>query len=501
MKVLVALALFAPLAALGQATKVFPPVTSTGATVPRSYVDHFGDSLSAKDFGARCDDATDDSTALQSAITKTIAAGKWLELPAGICRFATSLNVYSGQNGARIRGQGGQGATLSILRYTGTGSALVANNGSGSLHVYNLMLRDFMVIPGPSSNAAAGFDGTGVSEAELRNVAFATYLGKTFTYGLKCTGCDIMDLNHILIAGTSGTPLGTGMYFYGNNNNAIWIHNGDFYSVSGSMLKFDGVGGHIVIRDNWIESPDIAVDFDDSANSIGYNPVEIAGNRILINTSPANGLALRVNQTTGRAISLKNVWFHHNSYFCASGLCSAAYAIKYLAGGTSGTTSLFVDHNSMTGATSGIVTANNGGSNILYVKLQSNYSYTSGGAEHATPLSLGGSSAWSSIKESDSGYVDLAGSGNGLRVVDGSGTQKALISTAGVITHAGQVCNGSSYCGQATLSAGAASIAVASGCKAQCTDTTAAAAVKCSVSGSTLTIGGTGSDVINWVCF
>ncbi len=51
------------------------------------------------------------------------------------------------------------------------------------------------------------------------------------------------------------------------------------------------------------------------------------------------------------------------------------------------------------------------------------------------------------------------------------------------------------------LSSGTATVTVAAGCRAICTDTTALQPVKCSVSGTTLTITGTGSDSINWFCF
>jgi hypothetical protein len=54
---------------------------------------------------------------------------------------------------------------------------------------------------------------------------------------------------------------------------------------------------------------------------------------------------------------------------------------------------------------------------------------------------------------------------------------------------------------QATLSAGSQTATVVSGCRAICTDTSNTNAVKCSVSGTTLTLTGTGSDVINYFCF
>jgi hypothetical protein len=69
------------------------------------------------------------------------------------------------------------------------------------------------------------------------------------------------------------------------------------------------------------------------------------------------------------------------------------------------------------------------------------------------------------------------------------------------MTAAGYTCNGSTSCGAQALTAGSATVSVRSGCRAICTDTTANASVKCSVSSTTLTITGTGTDTINWFCF
>lgn len=79
--------------------------------------------------------------------------------------------------------------------------------------------------------------------------------------------------------------------------------------------------------------------------------------------------------------------------------------------------------------------------------------------------------------------VDLTGSGTGVAKTNGL------------------TCSGSTYCGTKALTAGSGTVTVVSGCHPICTDTTAAAAVKCSVSSTTLTITGTSTDSINYFCF
>lgn len=54
--------------------------------------------------------------------------------------------------------------------------------------------------------------------------------------------------------------------------------------------------------------------------------------------------------------------------------------------------------------------------------------------------------------------------------------------------------------GTITLSAGTGTATVSSGCTPSCSDTTAINAVQCSVSGTTLTANGTGTDVISYHC-
>lgn len=92
----------------------------------------------------------------------------------------------------------------------------------------------------------------------------------------------------------------------------------------------------------------------------------------------------------------------------------------------------------------------------------------------------------------------------GTQTDDGSG---ALLQVAGAetltstVSTTGLICSGATHCGTKTLSTGTGTVTVVSGCHPVCTDTTAANAVACSVSSTTLTVTGTGSDVIDYFCF
>lgn len=79
------------------------------------------------------------------------------------------------------------------------------------------------------------------------------------------------------------------------------------------------------------------------------------------------------------------------------------------------------------------------------------------------------------------------GGGTKVATVDGSGN---IILSSGSTRSKGTV----------TLSGGAATVTVSSGAICTCSDTTSAAAVRCSVSSTTLSVAGTGTDVISYLC-
>jgi len=80
-------------------------------------------------------------------------------------------------------------------------------------------------------------------------------------------------------------------------------------------------------------------------------------------------------------------------------------------------------------------------------------------------------------------------------------TNRTVINSEALASFGEGISVGGTGAGSTALSGGNGSHTVPSGCRAVCTDTSALEPVQCSVSGTTLTITGTGSDVINWLCF
>jgi hypothetical protein len=83
--------------------------------------------ISLKDFGAACDGATDDTTAIQNWLNASIAGNVILTAPSGICKFSAPLGVNYAPNYSIH----GTGVTSTIFEYTGTDyNGSVTGNGT-----------------------------------------------------------------------------------------------------------------------------------------------------------------------------------------------------------------------------------------------------------------------------------------------------------------------------------------------------------------------------------
>jgi parallel beta-helix repeat protein len=123
--------------------------TGTGA-ISRLMQDKARDLVSVTDFGAKCDGATDDSTAIQNAFS---ASARSINFPDGTCLYSTPLTVTTAK---RI-----VGTPNTILRWTG-------NTASGTIQV--------------------GFQGTNLERVELRQLQIEKTVAATATTLLHVRG-------------------------------------------------------------------------------------------------------------------------------------------------------------------------------------------------------------------------------------------------------------------------------------------------------------------------
>jgi len=102
-------------------------VIATGATTARTLANYFADVLNVKDFGATGDGSTDDTAAIQAALTAAGANGT-INIPAGTYLLSATLNALTNQ---QIIGAGMNNTIF--RRFTDYGNTLNFVNAGAAL--------------------------------------------------------------------------------------------------------------------------------------------------------------------------------------------------------------------------------------------------------------------------------------------------------------------------------------------------------------------------------
>ena len=176
-------------------------------------------------FGAKADGVTDDTTAIQAALTA--AAGKQLHFPAGTYRVTSGLTV-----GVRTRITG-EGPLNSVIDYRTTSTStnrLFLFNNTDNIHVEDLGLNCNIAGGGRATTAIAAVGSTGpVTELYLRRVyitGFQQYgvLLDDDAYYVVLEQCRIYGCSNATANGGSGTGNAVGLYF-GKPVNAVRLRD------------------------------------------------------------------------------------------------------------------------------------------------------------------------------------------------------------------------------------------------------------------------------------
>ena len=110
-------------------------VTSTGSTTARTLADRFAECTNVKDHGATGDGTTDDTTAIQAAITAANATThKRLYFPAGTYKLTAQLLIHSG---ATWFGDGANKSILAVHSSAGNIIPFRTNTTSGTKNVFD----------------------------------------------------------------------------------------------------------------------------------------------------------------------------------------------------------------------------------------------------------------------------------------------------------------------------------------------------------------------------
>lgn len=146
--------------------------TGTGATA-RTVDDKLKDTVSVKDFGAVGDGTTDDTAAIQAAIT----ASDSVYIPSGTYKITSSLLVRSN---LKIQGAG---KNSSILKSGTSGITVISKSGSSSIQY--VVLKDFGIL----ASAGTGDAGTGLlmnswSYCTIQDVVINSFRNTTSRLGI-----------------------------------------------------------------------------------------------------------------------------------------------------------------------------------------------------------------------------------------------------------------------------------------------------------------------------
>jgi len=225
------------------------------------------DTFSVKNYGAVGDGTTDDTVAVQAALTA--AAGAELFIPAGVYAISTALSYNCATLGpVTIRGAGAK----AILKATGASNKVLHITGNPGITNASVILEKFMVQSATSGVCPAGIHLDGLAAIWLHDLAIDG--GLKMTNGIQCTGSQqgeisgghihrcttgirlepsgIYHSNGLDIHGVSLAATGTNLVV--DQVDSLFFHSNHLVIAAIGVDIIQGGLGVAIIRDNHIES-------------------------------------------------------------------------------------------------------------------------------------------------------------------------------------------------------------------------------------------------------
>jgi hypothetical protein len=244
--------------ALGDALIGFRQANNTGlisGAVGRTVHQKLQDLVSVKDFGAKGDGTTDDTTAIQAAIYYAQSSGGCVYLPAGIYIISAALNVQINSGGLpftrpSIKGDG-VGATTILQTAVASGIIITGYAANPADYMY---IQDLTLQGKTGSNTGAGLSFSDSAFVNITNVEVTGW--DTGVYGVDSLSMTFtrlvsrFNINGFRFESNNSPdyvsePNAIGMFgcTIGNNTNyGGWVIGANTFTFNGGSIESNGSG-------------------------------------------------------------------------------------------------------------------------------------------------------------------------------------------------------------------------------------------------------------------
>lgn len=303
------------------------PVTATGSTTARSLANRFADTVNVKDFGAVGDGVTDDTAAIQAAIT---AMSPWgtLIIPEGVYKTTSTITLPAFYN-------------LNGVMVTGVGNGTVIKPTSAVTTVFNC-LGDFITFDGLQIDGSLTSNATGIVLNGGNNNNNVTV--KNCFFGVMSKGVELRT-DSWSVHSCRFTDVTTAI------DCANWAMNGSCYD----NYVLGGITSIRLTKDNSVASPKRAegvrifsncfLNTAPSAKAIIIEAgLEISIFNNIVDQTGSAGYGIYAQAMTGDTIShikIQNNWL-------AGGVTSAGHALWVSQGSGDNANNIWIEGNTLT---------------------------------------------------------------------------------------------------------------------------------------------------------
>lgn len=278
----------------------------------------------AQSYGVRCDNSTNDTTALQNLVNSAIASGGGtVILPSGTCLIpgglTENLSGYSGDIKPYVNIQG-QGVTSTTLQVNGLAGPAINIIGSSSNDISYLNLSDFALF-GSSTGGSIGLQTADTAFLRLRNIIVQGFITGWSASDLEQSSIEHASFrfngNGIVLNGAVNATGSNSLSFYdvtiGNNSSSgILVKNFAAVSFFNGSIQYNGSTG---------VSGEHGALFEDTAggNTCGYNTVSFYGT-VFEGNGGDYDIDMANSYCPGAALTLNAVSFLRSSSYSTSNI-------------------------------------------------------------------------------------------------------------------------------------------------------------------------------------